>query len=581
MFPSVEAWAAELDAVLAELASLARFEGRLAEGPDVLVAALEARDELQARARRVVVYAYLGYAVETTDTAAVARLARAQTLRAAVAAGTAYFAPGILAISDEALRAWLAEDERLRVYAHHLDDLRRQEPHVRSSEVEEALGLVSDPFSGVEATYSALVDSDLRFAPAVGGDADERLVSQGTIDALLADPDRTVRRSAWESYADGYLSVRNTLAANWLTAVKQDVFRARMRRHPSTLEASLGRSNVPVSVFESVVDTFWANVDTWHRYWRVRRELLGVETLRPYDVWAPLGPPARVEYEQAVEWICDALEPLGEAYVETVRRGCLEDRWVDVYPTTGKAGGAFSAGAQGGPPVIVMSYDDTATALGTLAHELGHSLHSYLSWEAQPPVYADYSLFAAEVASNFHQVLLRAHLLDTVSDRALQLAVLDEAFSNLHRYLFVMPVLASFERDVHARTERGEGLSAPLLTELMADLFGAAFGADVALDRERVGITWAQFPHLYAPFYVFQYTTGISGAHALAGPILAGEPGAAERYLAFLSAGGSRYPLDALREAGVDLGSPAPIETAFETLASFVERLEELASRSS
>jgi oligoendopeptidase F len=203
-------------------------------------------------------------------------------------------------------------------------------------------------------------------------------------------------------------------------------------------------------------------------------------------------------------------------------------------------------------------------------------MHSYLAWETQPPVYADYSLFAAEVASNFHQVLLRAHLLETSGDRALRLAVLDEAFANFHRYVFVMPILATFEREVHERVERGEGLAAPLLVELMADLFAEGFGPDVQLDRERMGITWAQFGHLYSPFYVYQYTTGISGAHALGRAVLDRVPGAADRYLAFVSAGGSGYPIDLLRAAGVDLSSPAPIEAAFETLSSLVDELEAL-----
>ena len=300
--------------------------------------------------------------------------------------------------------------------------------------------------------------------------------------------------------------------------------------------------------------------------------------IEPYDLWAPLGSdPPELEYEQCVEWICEALAPLGDEYVATVRRGCLEDRWIDVYPNQGKMSGAFSAGQPGTRPFIVMSFDGTAVSLGTLAHELGNSMHSYLAWETQPQISSRYSLFVAEVASNFHQVLLRAHLLETISDRELQLAVLDEAMANFHRYFFVMPTLARFEQEAHERVERGEGLTADLLNERMAEYFGEAYGPGFSFDRERVGITWAQFSHLYAPFYVYQYATGISGAHALGNRVLANEPGAAERYLDFLRAGGSEYPLDLLREAGVDLASPEPVEEAFAVLSSLVDRLEALA----
>ena len=404
---------------------------------------------------------------------------------------------------------------------------------------------------GPYATYSGLTDSDLTFADAVGaGDATAE-VTQGSIHGLLGSSDRALRRSAWESYADGYRAVRNAIASNYATAIKQDVFSARARRHASTRAASLHASNVPLEVFDNLLATFERNLPTWHRYWRVRASLLGVDSLQPYDLWAPLGSdPPELTYEQCVEWICEALAPLGDEYVATVRRGSLEDRWIDVYPNQGKMSGAFSAGQPGTRPFIVMSFDGTAVSLGTLAHELGHSMHSYLAWETQPQISSRYSLFVAEVASNFHQVLLRAHLLETISDRELQLAVLDEAMANFHRYFFVMPTLARFEQETHERVERGEGLTAELLDERMADLFGEAYGPDFSFDRERVGITWAQFSHLYAPFYVYQYATGISGAHALGNRVLAGEPGAAERYLDFLRAGGSGYPLDLLRDAG-------------------------------
>jgi oligoendopeptidase F len=579
VFPSVDAWEAELEAIVADLPRFEQLKGKLADGAAATVEALVARDELARRLGRVVTFAVVDYAVDTTDQEAVSRYGRAQTVYGQVAAATSFIDPELLALGRTRLDEWSEADPAFAPYLHYLDDLLRRGEHVRSSEVEELLGLLEDAHSGPFAVYSGLTDSDLTFAPATGSSGDTAEVTQGSVETLLASPDRDLRRSAWESYADGYRSVRNTIAANYATAIKQEVFSARARRHQSTRVASLHLSNIPVEVFDNLLATFERNLPTWHRYWRVRASLIGVESLRPYDLWAPLGAdPPPLSYEQCVDWICEALAPLGEEYVATVRRGCLEDRWVDVYPNQGKASGAFSSGAPGTRPFIVMSFDGTAVSLGTLAHELGHSMHSYLAWETQPQISSRYSLFVAEVASNFHQALVRAHLLETISDRELQLAVLDEAMANFHRYFFIMPTLARFEREAHERVERGEGLNAELLGERMADFFGEAYGPDFELDRERVGITWAQFSHLYAPFYVYQYATGISGAHALARGVLAAEPGAAERYLGFLRAGGSDYPLEVLRRAGVDLTSPEPVEEAFAVLASLVDRLEALAS---
>jgi oligoendopeptidase F len=578
VFPSVEAWEAEVDAILAELPALAAYAGRLAEGPGVTLEALRARDALTQRLGHVYTYAGVGYAVDTTNQEAVARFGRAESVGAQAAAAAAFVEPELLAIGRDRLAEWAQADEGFAPYAHSFDDLFRRGEHVRSPEVEELLGMLADAESGPFTAYSGLTDTDLLFGAATGASGETAEVTQGSIHGLLASPDRELRRSAWESYADGYLTVRNTITATYATAIKHDVFSARARRHATTRAAALHRTNVPVEVFDGLLATFERNLPTWHRYWGVRAKLIGVDGLQPYDLWAPLGAgAAELSYEQCVEWICEALQPLGEEYVATVRRGCLEERWIDVYPNQGKMSGAFSAGSQGTLPFIVMSFDGTAGSLGTLAHELGHSMHSYLSWQTQPPISSRYSLFVAEVASNFHQALLRAHLLEVIEDRELQLAVLDEAMANFHRYFFLMPTLARFEKDVHERVERGEGLTADALDELMADLFAEAYGPGFSFDRERVGITWAQFSHLYAPFYVFQYATGISGAHALARGVLDGDAGAAERYLDFLRAGGSAYALDILRHAGVDLGSTKPVEETFAVLAGLVDRLEALA----
>ncbi|MBP1694225.1 MAG: pepF, partial [Chloroflexi bacterium] len=393
----------------------------------------------------------------------------------------------------------------------------------------------------------------------------------------MGEPDRELRRTAYESYTDVYLQFKNTLASNLTTAIKGRIFQMRARRYPSSLEVTLFSDNLPRAVFDNLIAVYRKNLPTWQRYWAVRRKALGVQELHPYDIWAPLTQKRpQLTYEQTVDWVCQGLAPLGDDYVETVRRGCLEQRWVDVFPNVGKVDGAFSAGAPGTHPFIMMNFDSSIFSLSTLAHELGHSMHSYLSWQNQSFINSDYSIFAAEIASNCHQALVRAHLLETNLDRDFQISLIEEAMSNFHRYFFIMPTLARWELEVYQREERGEGLSADDMIEVMADLFAEGFGSEMTFDRKRVGITWATFPHMYMNFYVFQYATGISGANAFARRIRRGEPGAAEAYLGFLKSGGSMYPLDSLRQAGLDLSTPAPVEETFEILSGLVDRLEGL-----
>jgi oligoendopeptidase F len=284
-----------------------------------------------------------------------------------------------------------------------------------------------------------------------------------------------------------------------------------------------------------------------------------------------------VPFERSVEWIVEGMKPLGDEYVDVLRRGVLEERWVDVYPNQDKASGAYSTGAKGTQPFILMSYNNDIYGMSTLAHELGHSMHSYFTWQTQPQIYSDYGLFVAEVASNFNQAMVRSHLMDANQDPIFQIALIEEAMANFRRYFLIMPTLARFELEIHDMEWRGEALTADGMIELMADLFEEAYGNEIVPDRQRVGITWAEFSgHLYANFYVFQYATGISAAQTLADGILSGKPGAAEHYLEFLKSGGSLYPLDALKLAGVDMASPEPVENAFKAMENMVERLEQL-----
>jgi oligoendopeptidase F len=584
IYGAPEAWEATRLEVRERLPHVRGYAGRLGEGPAILAAWLDEYQALMRDAQRLAMYAYLDAATDATNQAAAARVGQANSLAAEVQAAVAFAEPELMALGDETLRRWMAEEPRLEGYAHYFANLRRMRAHIRSAEVEEVLGQIEDPFRTASETHGILANSELRFAPAQGAgqgegqEAQSYEVTHGTLGALLSHADREVRRTAWESYADAHLAFRNTMANNLAAGVKQDVVRARVRRYGSSLEAALTPDNIPVTVFHNLIEVFKRHLPTWHRYWRLRRKALGVQTLHEWDIKAPLAQEKIVApYRQAVEWICEGMAPLGEEYVRVLRRGCLEERWVDIYPNKGKRLGAFSYGGPGTHPFIMMSYNDDLFSVSTLAHELGHSLHSYLSWQTQPLIYARYTLFAAEVASNFNQALVRDYLLRTQTDRAFQIGVIEEAMANFHRYFFIMPTLARFELALHERAEQGQPLTADGFGELMAALFAEGYGEDLQMDPARTGVTWAQFStHLYSNFYVYQYATGIAGAHALARGILDGKEGAVERYLAFLRAGGSRYALDALAAAGVDLQSPQPLEVAFGTLAEYVGRLEEL-----
>jgi len=571
-------WEAELARVEKQLPELAVFQGQLGSSPGRLADWLDTAERLMNTVARLYLYASMFHNVDTNDQAALANHDRAIGIYTRAIAATAFAEPELLAIGFDTLRGWMAEDPRLAPFAHYFDQLQRRQAHVRSAEVEQLLGQLRDPFSGARGIHGILTDADLRFTPAHTAAGDPLDLVQGNISALLTSSDREVRRSAWESYADAHLSMQNTMAACLATGVKQDVFMARARRYPSALEASLANNNIPVEVFHNLIATYRSNLPTWHRYWKLRKRALGFDTLAAYDVKAPLTDKMpNVPLAQSIDWICAGMRPLGEEYVAVMRDGLLEQRWVDVYPNQGKRMGAYSHGVHGTHPYILMSYNDDIFSMSTLAHELGHSMHSYLTWQNQPVVYSSYSLFVAEVASNFNQAMVRAHLLETNRDRDFEIAVIEEAMANFYRYFFIMPTLARFELEIHQRIERGEALTADSMIALMADLFQEGYGDEVQVDRARVGSIWCQFStHLYSNFYVYQYATGIAAANALAANILDSQPGVAESYLTFLQAGASLYPLDALNLAGVDMTTPAPVERAFGVLASYIDRLETL-----
>jgi oligoendopeptidase F len=581
VFKSQKEWEAEVKNILNEIPSIKKYEGKLSQDEETLIDALKATEALMKRVMQVFMYAAFSYSVDTTNQKSAAMYSKAQGMYGQVAGAVSFINPELLQIGKPKLEEWMQRNGILEVYRQSFDDLFRQQAHVRSAEVEEILGMLGDPMSGASDSSSMLVNADFKFKPALTSKGKKVDVTQGNFHtALMEHPDRTLRRTAFESYMDKHIEFKNTLATNLSTSIKNNVFNMRVRKHKSTLEASLFSNNVPVEVFYNLIDTFKKNLPVWHRYFELRRKALGLREVTYYDMWAPIAKKKpKIAYEKAVELICDSLAPLGKEYTDTIRQGALKDRWVDIYPNQGKQNGAFSYGAPGTHPFIMMSYTDEVGSMSTLAHELGHSMHSYLTWKNQPITYSNYSLFVAEVASNFHQAMMRGHLLKTVTDKNFLIALIEEAVGgNFFRYFFQMPTLARFELETHERVERGEPLTADSMQDLMADLFTEGFGPKVKIDRPRVGMVWSTFSHLFSDYYVYQYATGISGAHALSGRILRGEPNAVEDYLGFLKSGSSVYPLEVLKKAGVDLTSPKPVEETFAVMESYIDRLEELVS---
>ncbi len=570
-------WEALAEELPGRIPEIAAYKGRLSEGPAVLMEARAKLEELQRDAMKLYFYAMMEVSVDSNDQEVNAMVGRAGSIFGQLGAAAAFFNPEVIAIGQETTEKWIAEEPGLSDLAHYVDDLFRQQAHIRNDEVEQVLGLVRDPFMTGTNVYDTLTGQDMTFKPAVDSDGNEYDVAQATYDTLLNNNDREIRRTAYERYTDKYLELKNTIAGLYISSVKQDVFNMRVRGYESSLHASLFSNNIPVDVFHNLLDTFKNNLSTWHKYWEIKRKALNQDDIQPYDIWAPIASTQpHVPYEQAVDWISNGLVPLGDDYVNALKQGTLQDRWVDRAVNAGKRQGAFSFGTYDTMPFIMMSYDESMGAMSTLAHELGHSMHSFLSRKNQSYVNANYTLFAAEVASNFNQAMTRAYLREANPDAVFQIALIEEAMDNFHRYFLIMPTLSRFEHEIHQRVEKGQSPTADEMIELCADLFGEAYGDTMRFDRERVGITWATFGHLYSAYYTYSYATGISAAHELAKHILAGKDGAAQRYVEFLNAGGSMYPIDALNHAGVDMLQPDAVNTTFSVLGDMVDHLETL-----
>lgn len=502
--------------------------------------------------------------------------AQLRALIARVGAASAWFAPKLLALSDETLDGWYADTPGLSLYRRAIDRLRALKDHVLTPSEEALLAQASEMAAQPEAIFSMLNDADMSFEDAVDSKGHSHAVTHGSYFPLMQSGDRSLRESAYHSIYGAYGRIKNTSAALLGSQTKQLQFFARARRYADTLEAALAPTEVPVSVYQGLIDAVHKNVSALHRYMELRRRVLGLDALRYWDLYVPLTKEddRRYSFDEACDLMLRALAPLGEDYLGVVRRA-IDERWYDVYETPGKASGAYSSGGRGLTPLILLNYQGTLDDIFTLVHETGHSLHTHLASEAQPGRYAQYEMFVAEVASTTNECLLLRYLLDNAQDTAERAHLLNHLCEQFRGTLFRQTLFAEFERDVNEASARGEGMGADALSGRYAQLNELYYGSAVTLDDE-IAHEWERIPHFYYNYYVYVYATSFAAAVALSKRILTGDATARDRYLAFLSGGSSKPPIELLAGAGVDMASGEVVDEALGTFSQTVDELEGL-----
>lgn len=576
IFPDQATWLAAIDEVRADLPQLAAMQGTIGDGAGQLLAVLRLQDSMGERLGRIFAWAGLRKDEDNSNAEAVANYDRAVKLSIDIGEVSSFVEPEILSLPDGTVEAYLSAEPELELYRHGLEDLLRQRAHVLSADQERLLAAAGEMAMAPGHIFNMLDDADMHYGTVTDESGNEIPLTKGNYSRLMESRTRSVRQQAFEQLHQEYRDHRNALAAIYSSSVKADAFYARVHNYGSSIEAALAPNNIPVTVYDTLVETVNSRLDVLHRYIALRKRVLGLDSLGVYDLYVPIVPEVDREftYEQGVETVLGALGSLGDDYRSTLAAG-FDSRWVDVYENVGKSSGAYSWGVYGVHPFILMNWSGRLRDVFTLAHEAGHAMHSFYSSTTQPYTYSHYTLFVAEVASTVNELLMNDALRRQTDDRAFEMYLVNNALEDIRGTLFRQTMFAEFERWAHERVEAGEALTPDQLDQHYADLCRRYYGPDVEVD-EYVAAEWSRIPHFYRAFYVYQYATGISAAVALSRQIIEeGEP-ARQRYRTFLSGGSSRYSLDLLRDAGVDMTTAAPVERALDAFAALLDELERL-----
>ncbi len=575
LYPTDQAWEEDFVRLKGQVEELAGYEGRLGESADTLYAFVTLGQDAGERLSRLMNYAQRKSDEDTREAKYQALVGRITTLYVSFLEAVAFEVPQVLEIPQEKLDQFFAEKPELELFRRYFFNIQRRRAHTLSQSEERLLAAAGELAQGPEDIFSKLSDADLTFPPAVDGRGEEHPLSNGSFTVLMSSEDRSLRRSAFENLYQVYGGVKNAMAATLSAQMKQLQFFAAARKYDSPLAASLDGTHVPESVYHNLISTVRANLDKLHRYVRLRKQLLGVEELHMYDVYAPMvsGVDSSIPYAQAAETVYQALAPLGEEYRSVIREA-LDSRWIDVYENVGKRSGGYMSGALV-HPYILLNYQDDLDSMFTLAHELGHAVHSYRSNRDQPTVYRDYVIFVAEVASTCNEALLMERLLGKTQDKRQRAWLINHFLEQFKGTLYRQTMFAEFELRLGQLVAQGETLTAELLSQEYLALNRDYFGPDMVSDPQ-IALEWARIPHFYYDYYVFQYATGYSAAIALSRRILDEGEGAVADYLRFLSGGCSQDPIDLLKGAGVDMTTPQPVQSALDLFGRLLDEMEQL-----
>ena len=575
IYATEELWNEDLERFKAMIPEAASFAGRLSQCPKCLLKYMQFLEKVSVLTSNLANYISRRADEDVRIAKYQGMLGKMMSTAVEFQAAASFDVPEILSISEETLADFFAKEPELERYRRYLQDIRRRKEHVLSPEMEKLLASAGEMASAPETIFSVFSDGEIKYPDAVDSQGNHHPLSHGTYISYMESADRTLRKSAFEQLYHTYGSYRNTLASVLFAQVKQLQFFAQARNYPSALDASLDVTNVPTSVYRNLIEAVHQNMDKMYRYTALRKKLLGVDELHMYDLYTPLvaGADRHIPFQQAKDTVYQALAPLGEEYRAILKEG-FENRWIDVYENEGKRSGAYSAG-ESVHPYVLLNYSGTLDSQFTLAHEMGHALHSYYSQHHQAPLDAGYVIFVAEVASTCNEALLMQYLLKTTTDKRQRAYLINYFLEQFRTTLYRQTMFAEFELAVNQMTERGEGLTADTLCDIYRKLNADYFGPDIVVDEE-ISLEWARIPHFYYNYYVYQYSTGYAAAIALSQKILQEGKPAVEHYLNFLKGGSSKPPIDLLRGAGVDMATAQPIDEALKLFDGLLDEMDEL-----